>query len=84
MIPSVCNTVKTLLSWQVGFPFSNSMIKRKPVPEVRARSFWVTPIDFRVCLTSSPICFGVSFMDAFYIPVQEHYEGFGEKVNKNS
>ena len=61
LIPSVCRTVSTLPSWQVGFPLSISIMNRKPVPEVMAKSFWVTPMLLRVFLTNSPIFSGIYF-----------------------
>ena len=36
LMPSVCRTVSTLPSWQVGLPLSKSTINRRPVPEVIA------------------------------------------------
>jgi hypothetical protein len=43
------------------------MMNRKPVPEVMAKSFWVTPMVLRVCLTNSPMVLGVCFMALSYI-----------------
>jgi hypothetical protein len=45
--------------WLVGFLHSTSMMKRRPVPEIMAGSFWVDPICLRTDFTNSPICFGV-------------------------
>jgi hypothetical protein len=61
VIPSVLRTVRTLLSWQVGFPCSSSIMNRKPVPDVMAKFFCVTARLLRVALTSSPICLAVIF-----------------------
>jgi hypothetical protein len=38
------------------------MMKRKPVPEVIAKFFWVTPMPLRVLLTNSPILSGEYFI----------------------
>jgi hypothetical protein len=56
-----------LPSWQVGFPFSKSIMNRNPVPEVMAKSFWVTLMLLRVLLTNSPICAGVYFIAQFNV-----------------
>jgi hypothetical protein len=61
LIPSVCRTVSTLPIWQVSLPFSRSMTKRRPVPEVSAKSFCVTPNRFRLSRTSWPISCTVYF-----------------------
>ena len=66
--PRVFRTVSTLPTWQVGLPCSTSMMKRRPVPEVMARSFWVAPICLRTDFTISPICFGVYFMVSTVLP----------------
>src|SRR4029077_19248504 len=47
-IPKVCTTVSALPISQVGFPFSSSITKRRPVPEARAKSFCVTLSFLRV------------------------------------
>src|SRR5882724_10069246 len=73
VIPSVLSTVRTLLSWQVGFPFSSSIMNRKPVPEVMAKALCVTARLLRVAFTSSPICLAVVFIAVVYVTVREHY-----------
>src|SRR5580658_422157 len=60
-MPSVCRTVRTLPISAVSLPFSSSMMKRGPVPEVRASSFCVTPRTFRVSRTSVPMSCGLYF-----------------------
>jgi hypothetical protein len=53
--PSVCRIVSVLPISQVGFPFSSSMMNRKPVPEVCAKALCVTPRVFRVSRMGRPI-----------------------------
>src|SRR5215472_205159 len=65
-MPSVCSTMRVFSSWQVGLPRSMSIIKRRPVPDVRARFACVTPRLFRVRLASSPISFAVYLVAMFY------------------
>jgi len=72
-MPKVARTDKTLPSWQVGLPFSKSMMKRKPVPAVRARSCCLIPRSLRVSRTIFPICSAEYFMTTSYIPVREYY-----------
>lgn len=79
--PRVFSTVSTFPTWQVGLPCSTSMMKRRPVPEVMAKSFWVAPICLRTDFTSSPICFGVYFMVANGVTVREYNGGFGSKAS---
>src|ERR1035438_2436329 len=64
LIPSVCRTVSTLPIWQVSLPFSRSMMKRSPVPEVSAKSFCVTPNRFRLSRTIWPISCAEYFTDS--------------------
>jgi hypothetical protein len=65
------HTVSTFPIWLVGFPCSNSMMKRRPVPEVMAKFFWVAPICLRTNFTSSPICFGVYFIANNHVTARE-------------
>jgi hypothetical protein len=60
--PKVFRTVSAFPIWQVGFPFSKSMMKRRPVPEVRASAFCVTPRLFLAVCTISPIFCGEYFI----------------------
>lgn len=62
LTPKVFKTVNTLPIWQVGLPFSRSMMKRSPVPEVRAKDFWVTPRFFLAVCTICPMSCGAYFM----------------------
>lgn len=57
LIPSVFRIDKAFPISQVSLPFSISMMNRIPVPDVRARSFCVTPILLRVSRISLPILF---------------------------
>ena len=61
LIPSVCKTLSALPISQVSLPRSKSMTKRSPVPDVSARSFWVTPSFLRVSRIIRPICCDVYF-----------------------
>jgi len=79
--PRVFSTVSTFPTWLVGFPCSNSMMKRSPVPEVIARSFWVAPICLRTDLTSSPISFGVDFMADNRVTVREYHGLLGPNAS---
>src|SRR5450755_3908903 len=57
--PRVCRIVNALPISQVSLPLSRSMTKRRPVPEVRARFFCVTPSLLRVSRIRWPICSAV-------------------------
>src|ERR1035437_5330312 len=59
LIPSVFRIASAFPTSQVSLPFSRSMMNRIPVPEVRARSFCVTPSFLRVSRISLPICAAV-------------------------
>ena len=62
LTPKVFKTVNALPIWQVGLPFSRSMMKRSPVPEVRAKDFWVTPRFFLAVCTICPMSCGAYFI----------------------
>lgn len=81
-IPSVLRTVSTLPNWQVGLPFSRSMMKRRPVLEVRAKSLCLTRIPFRAFLTASPTCLGLYFMGLHIITEREYCALIHGKDNK--
>src|ERR1035437_3053567 len=59
LIPSVFRIASAFPISQASLPFSRSMMNRIPVPEVRARSFCVTPSFLRVSRISLPICAAV-------------------------
>ena len=80
LIPSVYRIVRALPISQVSLPFSRSMTNRRPVPEVSARSFCVTPSFFRVSLTILPRSFWRVFhRRTIDVTVREHYGIFGQK-----
>jgi hypothetical protein len=59
-------------------------MNRRPVPEVRASTFCVTPRPLRVSRTSLPMSCGVYFksLTSFSkVTVREYYRGFFAKVN---
>ena len=76
--------VKTLPISAVSFPLSSSMMNRRPVPEVRARAFCVTPSPLRVCRTNLPMSPGVyfiAFIPSKEVTVREYFSIFEVEVN---
>jgi hypothetical protein len=72
LIPSVCRTVSTLPNWQVSLPFSRSMMKRRPVPEVSAKSFLRDAQPFPTFAGHlANFLYGVSHWLTMTIPVRE-------------
>jgi len=83
-MPSVWRIVKTLPISAVSFPLSSSMMNRRPVPEVRASAFCVTPRPLRVSRTSLPTSRGVYFTSLNpynKVTVREYYNVSLAKVN---
>src|ERR1700682_4645506 len=83
-MPRVCRIVKTLPISAVSLPFSSSIMNRRPVPEVRASSFCVTPRPLRVSRASLPMSCGVYFksLTSFnQVTVREYYSVFWAKIN---
>ena len=83
-MPRVCRIVKTLPISAVSLPFSSSTMNRRPVPEVRASSFCVTPRPLRVSRTSLPMSCGVYFKSLTpfnKVTVREYYSVFWAKIN---
>src|SRR6266436_1377786 len=75
-MPSVWRIVKTLPISAVSFPLSSSIMNRRPVPEVRASAFCVTPRPLRVSRTSLPMSCGVYFKSLTpfkKVTVREYY-----------
>lgn len=60
-MPIVLRTVSALPISQVSFPFSSSIMNRRPVPDVSASAFWVTPSFLRVSRISLPMSAVVYF-----------------------
>src|ERR1700730_8548898 len=80
----VCRILKTLPISAVSLPFSSSIMNRRPVPEVRASSFFVTPRPLRVSRTSLPMSCDVYFKSItpfIKVTVREYYSVFWAKVN---
>src|SRR5450432_4025882 len=83
-MPRVWRIVKTFPISAVSLPFSSSMMNRRPVPEVRASTFCVTPRPLRVSRTSLPMSCGVYFKSLApfsTVTVREYYGFFVAKVN---
>ena len=81
-MPSVCRIVNTLPISAVSLPFSSSIMNRRPVPDVRASTFCVTPSPLRVLRTSLPMSCGVYFKSLTpfnKVTVREYYSVFWAK-----
>lgn len=82
-MPSVWITSSTLPVSQVSFPFSRSMMNRRPVPDVSASAFCVTPSFFRVSRISFPISAVVYFTGGpTEVTAREYYLIFVPKKQK--
>lgn len=82
-MPSVLRTVRVLPIWQVGLPFSRSLMKRMPVPDARASSACVRPSALRSFWIKLPSSSGVNATGApFSIPDREYYRVSGHRTSK--